>query len=220
MSSGYADRMMARFFSVGPTRGFASIRLRRHFLLPSGPPTRTSLALVLLIATCTNCKPADRWGTPAYFERLTGTAFAPDSESIRCQKETGFDVVAFAKVRLPKEALDRLRARTALLSEFPHQMDYERDRRLRKWATGALSTEAHEALHLALEGAVASIDETDCGAAPSAQAEASVVRAMGGPMTFYTYQFKPIAGEVVSEALEFRVLDLESGVLYELVNFS
>ena len=71
----------------------------------------TSLRAVLLAATCTSCDSADQWGTPAYFEKLTGVAFAPDGPSIRCQQASGLDFVAFVQVRLPQEAVDRLQHR-------------------------------------------------------------------------------------------------------------
>jgi len=180
----------------------------------------TSLGGVLLVVTCTSCDPADQWGTPPYFERLTGVAFAPEGPSIRCQKESGFDEVAFVQVRLPREAVDRLRARPGALSGFPHQLDYERERKLKTWASGPLSAEAQAALDLALAGAALAIEESGCGSVSSAEARESVLRAMERPTTFYTYQYKPVGSEVLAEALDFRVLDLEAGVLYELVNFS
>lgn len=181
---------------------------------------RTSLRVVLLAGTCLGCDPADHWGTPQYFERLTGVAFAPAAPPTRCTQTSGLEVAAFIQVRLPQEAVDRFRERPEALAGFPRQMDYERERKLIPWTRAPLSIEAQTALQLALSGAVAAIDESGCGAVPSAQARESVLPIVSRPSTFYSYQFKPTASEVVPEALEFRVLDLDEGTLYELVSFS
>ena len=151
---------------------------------------------------------------------MTGVAFEPDGPFIHCAQTSGFDVVAFSKVRLPQEAVYQIREQPEVLSGFPRKMEYERERKSETWAAGSLSTEAQTALELALVGAVAALDESGCVTVPSAIARQSVLRAVGRPTTFYSYQFKPVESEVVPEALEFRVLDLEDGVLYELVNFS
>jgi len=113
-----------------------------------------------------------------------------------------------------------LRAQPSPLTASPHQLEYERERRLARWATGPLNPEAQEALRLALSGAVAAIDESGCGALPSNAARDSVMRAIERPATLYSYQVLAPKGNVRPEALVFRILDLEAGVLYELVNFS
>lgn len=182
--------------------------------------TREALRLALFSALCAGCGPTDRWGTPQYFERITGVAFEPAGPSIRCQQETGFDYVAYRQIRLPQSAIDVLQGQPSALATFPHQLDYERERRLALWARTPLSPEAQTALEFALSGAVAAIDESGCGALASADARESVQRALGRQTTFYSYQLKAPAGQVLPEALDFRILDLEAGVLYELVNFS
>jgi hypothetical protein len=48
-----------------------------------------------------------------------------------------------------------------------------------------------------------------------------VTRSAAKPTTLHSYQFEAHGGnQVIPEALEFRVLDTQEGVLYELVNFS
>ncbi len=182
--------------------------------------THAALGLALLATFCPGCESPGRWGTPEYFEQLTGVAFVPAGPSIRCQQETGFDYVAYRQVRLPQSALDVLRAQSSALSTSPHQLDYERERRLVRWARTPLGSEAEKALQLALSGAIAAIDESGCGAIASTAARESVLRAIDRPKTYYSYQLLAPSGEIRAEALDFRVLDLEAGVLYELVNFS
>jgi hypothetical protein len=174
----------------------------------------------LTVALCTGCESSDQWGTPQYFERITGVAFAPVGSSIRCQQNTGFDYVAYRQVRLPKSAIDTLRAQSSALNTFPHQLEYERERRLARWARVPFGPEAQEAFQLALSGAIAAIDKSGCGALPSITARESVLRAIGRPTTFYSYQLLAPEGQVLPQALDFRLLDIDAGVLYELVNFS
>lgn len=181
---------------------------------------RAAFRLAWLAVVCASCDPSDQWGTAQYFERLTGVAFVPAGPSIGCRREAGVDYVAYRQVRLPPRAIDTLRGQPSVLATFPHQLDYERDRRLVLWARTPLSPEAQTALEFALSGAAAAIDGSGCGALASTDARASVLRALERPTTFYSYQLKAPAGEVLPEALDFRVLDLEAGVLYELVNFS
>ncbi len=182
--------------------------------------THSALSLAMVAVLCAGCESRDRWGAPEYFERLTGAAFVPAETPIRCQQETGFDYVAYRQVRLPESAVDTLRSQASTLITFPRQLEYERERRLARWARVPLDSEAHKALQLALSGAVAAIDESGCGTIASTVARDSVIRAIGRSTTFYSYQLNAPQGQVLSQALDFRVLDLEAGVLYELANFS
>jgi len=181
---------------------------------------RAALQLVLSAALYAGCASSERWGTPQYFERLTGVAFVPVVPPIRCQQESGLDYVAYRQVRLPDAAIHALRGTASPLAAFPQQLEYERERRLARWVRAPLVPEAQEALRLALSGAVAAIDESGCRALPSNVARDSVLRALGRKTTFYSYQLLAPEGQVRPEALDFRVLDLDAGVLFELVNFS
>jgi hypothetical protein len=182
--------------------------------------SRALLRIALFAALAAGCEASGQWGTPQYFERITGVAFVPNGRVIRCQQETGFDYVAFRQVRLPQSAIDILRRQPSMLAAFPHQLEYERERRLARWARVPLGPEAQEALDLALSGAVAAIEESRCGALASIAARESVLRAIERPTTFYSYQLLAPEGQILPEALDFRLLDLEAGVLFELVNFS
>ena len=174
----------------------------------------------LLLAMCAGCDPADRWGTPEYFERPIGVPFAPEGQVVRCQHEGGIHHVAFTRVRLPQHAVDALRSQVSALSRFPQQLEHERNRRLRSWAAGPLSTEAQAALELALAGAADAVEKSGCATVVSDDPRQVITGILARPTTFYTYQYSPTGAELSAEALEFRVLDLDAGVLYELVNFS
>jgi hypothetical protein len=175
----------------------------------------TALVLMLL-----GCEPADRWGTPEYFERLVGARFVPASPPVRCQHESGLDVVGFKRVRLPLELAETLRRRPDILAALPRQLPYERERTLRRWTQGPLSAEARDAFELALAGALAAVDRSRCAGVDAEEVRPSVLASLAKSTTLYSYQWKSFDGRVVAEALEFRVLDPVEGMLYELVNFS
>jgi hypothetical protein len=176
-------------------------------------------AVALLLVFCASCGP-DRWGTPEYSEQLTGVQFAPDGQVLFCRDEAGLDFAAFVRVPLSKDTVRMLNERAAAMSNHPRQLDYERDRRLQRWGNGPLSDEARSVLDWALLGAEHAIKESKCGALPGQDVRKAMLEALGRPTTLYSFQYKAIGAEVSPEALEFRILDLEEGVLYELVNFS
>jgi hypothetical protein len=175
-------------------------------------------AAALVLALAASCG-ADRWGTPEYFERLTGVRFAPDGQVVRCQLESGPDVAAFIKVRLSKNTIRMLNEQAASMSNYPRQLDYERERRLQRWGNNPLSDEGKAILDWALLGADHAIEQSKCGVS-SQEARKAVLQALGRSTTLYSFQYKRVGADAGPEALDFRILDLAEGVLYELVNFS
>jgi hypothetical protein len=178
------------------------------------------LPLAVFVSTCAACA-TNEWGTPAYFERLLSVQFEPEAPVIRCQSG-GIDFVAFRVVRVPKSTASTLGENAETLAKFPHQAPHERGRILRRWTSGELSTQAREALALALAGAEAAVVESNCGATASSRIREWVNESLARNTTLHSYQFQPMSGEthVVPEALEFRVFDPVAGLLFELVNFS
>ena len=178
------------------------------------------LSLAIVAVTCAACA-AEAWGTPAYFERILSVRFEPDAPIIRCQAG-GIDYVAFRVVRVPATTAATLGGNANALATFPHQGPQESGRMLRRWTSGELSTQAREALDLALLGAEAAVAESNCGAVASSRIREWINESLARRATLHSYQFQPAAGEsrVVAEALEFRVFDPVAALLFELVNFS
>jgi hypothetical protein len=179
---------------------------------------RTILGLALLATACSR---SETWGTPEYFERIVGVRFEPSAPVIRCQQETGFDHVGFRIVRMPDPTTAYVRANISLLTSHPRQEPYERQRTLVHWSEGPLEGRAREAFEFALLGAEAAVEESACEGMRSRRVRDLVMRSLVKPTTLYSYQFDAHDGDqVIPEALDFRVLDTQEGVLYELVNFS
>jgi hypothetical protein len=177
------------------------------------------VSFAIFLLACAGC--ADTWGTPAYFERILSVQFEPDAPVIRCET-TGLDYVAFRVIHVPATTAVRLGANAEALGAFPHQAPHERERILRRWTSGNLSTQAREALDLALSGAEDAVVESNCGGVSSSQIREWLNKSLARPTTLHSYQFQQVSGEtrVVAEALEFRIFDPVEGLLFELVNFS
>lgn len=181
---------------------------------------RLAVAGVLFLPAL-GCTAIEPWGTPRYFERVVGVGFAPDAAVVNCRVEVWVDYSAFRRVPLPAAVAADLRQRGAdILRGHPLPVAEERERRRFAWRRGPLSVEARKALDFALLGAESAIESSACPAGDAARMRAAVADALGRPTTFHTFQFASDTGEVQPEALEFRILDLDQGVLYELVEFS
>ena len=178
-----------------------------------------SVSLGVLLLACASC--ADTWGTPAYFERILSVRFEPEAPVIRCET-AGLDYVAFRVVHVPATTAVTLGANPEALGGFPHQAPHEKERILRRWTSGDLTTQAREALDLALSGAEAAVIESNCGAVASTEIRAWVNKSLARGTTLHSYQFQQMSGETraVAEALEFRIFDPVERLLFELVNFS
>jgi hypothetical protein len=113
-----------------------------------------------------------------------------------------------------------LRAHKGNLASFPHQLPYERERRLQTWTQASLSAEAREAFELAMVGAGQALQDPGCRGINGDDVSTHVAASLRKATTFYTFQYKQVDGRVLAEALDFRVLDLADGILIELVNFS
>jgi hypothetical protein len=146
--------------------------------------------------------------------------FVPTQPVMRCQDEVGFDFTAFRRVGLPQSAVETLRNGPKKLATLPRQFPYERDRRLQKWSQSPLSIEAREALEFAMVGAVAAVEHAGCHNIDSDRIRSAVSDSLRKPTTFYMFQYKRVGDQVLPEALDFRILDLADGILFELVNFS
>lgn len=182
---------------------------------------RRSVILVALLVSTAACERADRWGTPAYFERLVGHGFTPASAPISCYQGSFVDFVAYKRTALPAELAEALRLTPGSLERLPEQLADERDRTLRRWSPGPLSAEAREAFEFALAGAMHAVEKSGCRGVVANDVRFAMLRSLERRgTTLYSYQWQSVDGRVLPEALEFRILDLVDGVLHELVNFS
>jgi hypothetical protein len=181
---------------------------------------RLAVAGVLCLAVA-GCTAAEPWGTPRYFERVIGVAFAPHGAVVHCRVEAWVDYSAFRRVPLPPSVAADLRQRGAdILRGHPLPLAAEGKRRRVEWRQGPLSADARKALDYALTGAASAVESSACPAGNASRMRAAISNALARPTTFHTFQFESDTGEVQPEALEFRILDLGEGVLYELVEFS
>ena len=181
---------------------------------------RLAVAGVLCLGVA-RCTTTESWGTPRYFERVVGIAFAPRGAVVNCRVDAWIDFSAFRRVPLPPSVAADLRARGAdVLHGHPLPGAGEGERRRVEWRRGPLSADARRALDFALTGAASAVESSACPGGNAARMRAAVLAGLGRPTTFYTYQFESDTGEVQPEALEFRILDLDEGVLYELVEFN
>jgi hypothetical protein len=175
-------------------------------------------ALSVATAACAASAP---WGTPRYFERVVGLAFAPDGPIVECRLEWGMDYAAFRRVRLPAAVTTELRRREPdVLRRHPLPLAADDTRRRFEWRRGPLTADARKALDFALSGASSAIEASKCQGVDTARMRTAVANALQRSATYHAFQFESESGEVVPEALEFRILDLDEGVLYELDDFS
>jgi hypothetical protein len=156
--------------------------------------------------------------TPAYVEQLIGVAGLPEG-SAECIVRAGFDYAAFRRVELPFAVADRLRRDVSPLLDLPRPDPDDPRLRVRPWIAGPLSSEAQRAFDRALAGAESAIVDTGCRAIGVEEARDAVRRALGRPTTFHSFSYWSDTADVLDEQLDFRILDLEDGVLYELANY-
>ena len=165
--------------------------------------TRLTFFAVALLVGCTS----DR------AQRLIGTDFTEIGPILHCGKPSGIDFVGFSVVRMSLEDATTIAADPARLMRFPELNQTINGLTLVRWRSGPLSEEGKRAFELAVEGLVGDCED-------ASKVHEQILVALSKPTTFHSYEFIPINGQVAPEALRFRILDLEGGVLYELENLS
>ena len=174
------------------------------------------IAVLVGAMTCASCGSRPPGLTGPYLERLLGFSF-PVRGELECVNPTGFDYVAYRRIPIPADALSRLRADSAGLSGRPAALPGQPvELRVRHWKSGPLSPEAQQALAVAFDGARSAIERGDCRGMRSDRALEPLAQALGRGTTYHAYQFWSADGSVQAEELDFRILDLEAGALFEL----
>jgi hypothetical protein len=179
----------------------------------------TPLAWAMFAAALGTGCAGPREPTAAYVQQLLGVSAAPVI-SAACIDRGGFDYVAFRRVELPVAAVDALRRDVSVLLELPRPDPGEPHLRVRRWIAGPLSAEAKRAFALALAGAEAAVVDSGCRVTSAEAARQAIWRALARPTTFHSFAYWSDSADVQAEQLDFRILDLEDGVLYELANHS
>ncbi len=165
--------------------------------------TRLALFAAALLIDCTS----DR------AQRLVGTDFAEIGPILQCGKESGIDFVGFSVVRMSIEDARAIAADPERLMRFPELNQSITGLKLVRWRSGPLSEEGKRVFELAVEGLVGDCEDAE-------KVHEQILLALSKTTTFHSYEFLPIDGHVAPEALRFRILDLEGGIVYELENLS
>jgi hypothetical protein len=158
----------------------------------------------------------DRLGTPEYFERLTGLPIRIREPVVYCRRESFPDISGVWMFHIGPESAKILLDPPASFRNHPRQLKYEQKRTLVRWLTGELRPEDQRMFDRVMT-VVPFVEGGDCQGAYSAVHVAGDIHAsIGQPSTHYSYQYK--YAEML-EAVDFRIIDAQAGIIYELVAY-